>query len=183
MEHRALSDTELLLLLKGNDSEISKAYKYLYATTKGYLTLLIRKDKGHTSDHDDVFIEAFLETRKNVLRDTFMGRSSLTTYLLSIATRYWNRTVSKRKRSPIHVHISQFTQQLASSETDTDSDELVAQMIASLSEKHQSVIYRYYFLGHSHQQIANSLGYANADTVKAIKYRIINQLIQLYRTA
>lgn len=110
--------------------------------------------------------------------------SSLKTYLFAIAK---NKYMEGSRYRSKFLYEWDFTNDPAA---DEDLDELerkeddlnvVMKSIEEIGEKCKDILQHYYYLNQSMEEIAVSLNYKNADTVKNLKYKCLNRLRKLFK--
>lgn len=127
---------------------------------------------------DEVIQESSIAFAIKIQSNSFELTSKLSTYMYSIAR---NQFLKLIKRKGIHVDLS--SDEIGAIEENQEElmqkeklFELIERNLEHLGDKCKEILTAYYFLKKSMSDIADELGYANADTVKNMKARCFKTL-------
>ena len=174
-----LSDKDVVRRIKQNDrsvlGEIYHAYQrmiFKYVINHG----------GRTEDAEDIVNDTIIILWQNVNNNSFELSSKISTYLFAIAKNLW-RTESRKKRKMIELEDgtpeitveNKILENISYNETHYQLDIALQKLGAPCKE----ILLYYYFEERSMQNIAEIMGFANSDVVKAKKYQCKKQLEKL----
>ena len=177
-----MKDQELLNELKmGRES----AFKELYRAHYGMIRHLVTKNSGSEEDAGDVFQEGLLALHEAVRKPGFQLTASVKTFLYSICRNLW----LKRLRAKGRDRLVDFERPIQLPEVETEPDPTEQQLhilrrcLEQIGDACRAILERYYYLNLSMEEIAQQLGYSNADTVKTQKYKCLQRLKKLAEAA
>lgn len=136
------------------------------------MTKLVLKNSGTEDEAKDIYQDALIVFWQKVKNDNLVLTSKISTYLYSVCLNLWRKELDRKKR-------------LSNEEVDgnviIDIDrkeriEIVNKVIQELGDTCKKVLTLYYFDGLSMTDIADELGFANADTAKTKKYKCKKEL-------
>lgn len=169
-----MTDQELIEhIKKGNERAIDELYKKNYKM----MMRLVTKNSGTEEEAQDVFQDALIVFWQRVQRPDFQLTSKISTFLYSICQNLWRKELDRKSRLS---HESKD----GSVQIDFEQQErshLIKQCLQQLGETCRKVLYYYYFDELSMQDIAEKLGFANADTAKTKKYKCKKELDKLIK--
>jgi len=150
---------------------------------------MVCKNNGNEQDAQDIFQETLIAMCGYCKKQDFKLTSSLKTMLYSIARNCWLKQLEKNKRRPVTFLDSwEFVDVDAIlKEKDTEAEKkaerirIISKYLGMLEPKAEQIICLYYFEGKSMKEIAEILGFANADSVKAQKYKAIVHLREMMK--
>jgi RNA polymerase sigma factor (sigma-70 family) len=127
---------------------------------------------GSHQDAQDVFQESFVLLDRNLREGRFEGKSALSTYFVAIAKWHW---VGLRRRQGRYQELtaSAYEGSVDSPEAETIGSEqrsLLAAGLEQIGERCKSLL-QLYQLEYSMDEIADVMGYQNADVAKKEAYR------------
>ncbi len=151
------------------------AFKALYRDHFGMIRYLVVKNSGTEDDAADVFQEGLLALHDTVRKPGFKLSASLKTFLYSICRNIWLKKLRTRGRDKLIDFEKPIQLPEVESEPDPTERQLVIlhQCLAQIGEACKAILERYYYLDQSMEEIAQALGYSNADTVKTQKYKCL----------
>ena len=164
-----MTDNEIIEHIKAGDE---RSLDYLYQQHYKMMTKLVLKNSGTEDEAKDVYQDALIVFWQKVKNDNLVLTSKISTYLYSVCLNLWRKELDRKKR-------------LSNEEVDAnviiDFDqkeriEIVNKVIQELGGTCKKVLTLYYFDGLSMTDIANELGFANADTAKTKKYKCKKEL-------
>ncbi len=142
---------------------------------------LVNKGMASIEDAKDIYTDAILILRTNILKQKLRPNSNLRSYLLGICM---NLARSKhRERNKCGAKEAE-VRSLFYDDVKTDTGEEAEKMISLCKEaldvlepKGRRILELYYFKKYSMTEIANELGYASSDAAKTAKYRVYKRWI------
>lgn len=164
-----MKDNEIIEHIKAGDE---RSLDYLYQQHYKMMTKLVLKNSGTEDEAKDVYQDALIVFWQKVKNDNLVLTSKISTYLYSVCLNLWRKELDRKKR-------------LSNEEVDgnviIDVDrkeriEIVNKVIQELGDTCKKVLTLYYFDGLSMTDIADELGFANADTAKTKKYKCKKEL-------
>ncbi|MBX9852219.1 MAG: sigma-70 family RNA polymerase sigma factor [Cytophagaceae bacterium] len=164
-----MKDSEIIERIKRGDES---ALDFLYKKNYRMMVKMIMKNNGSEEEAKDVYQEALIVVWQKVLSEDFTLTSKLSTFLYSICQNLWRKELERKSR-------------LSNEESDEseifDIDkkeriEIINQCISDLGETCRKILTYYYFDKLSMNDIAEKLGFANADTAKTKKYKCKKEL-------
>jgi len=170
-----MNDQEILARLKqGDENTLDLLYKAHYRM----MIKLIIKNNGTEEEAKDIYQESLIVLWQKAQDDNFILTSKISTYLYSICLNLWRKELERKKRFTYDV-------QEGSHVMDMDRDErikIINKCIQKLGETCRDVLTYYYFDRLSMVEIAEKMGFANADTSKTKKYKCKKELDQLVKS-
>lgn len=173
MTHSAIVDS-----LKNDDN---KALHYIYVTHGDHcIKKIIGKRNCSREEAEDLFIEAVMVLRENVLKGTLKQLTNTPSYLYQVID---NKYLAKLKREKSKARkltdVEHFYYSDTSAEDDGEWNLALSQATkhawGQLSEKCRDIIYHFYVDSLRMKEIATLLGFANADVAKSTKARCYKQ--------
>lgn len=158
------------------------AFRMLYEEYWTMVKYFVTRNSGRESEAADIFQETLLVLFEKVREPQFRLSSSLKTYLYSIARNLWLKELRKKGKEAV-VDFEDI-EEVGSVEMEDSTDErtdLLGRCLKMLGDNCRDLIHRFYYLRHSMQVIANEMGYSNADTAKAQKYKCVQKLRELVK--
>lgn len=138
----------------------------------------------------DIFNEALLRLWKNIQNGKLSEQSltsSLTTYLNGIGVHIWQETKRLYKEIiPEDDEEVEKAQQAACTRVNTadpwaDKKEAIERAVDRMGKPCAPLLIAFYWKDLPHEQIATQLGYKDADSAKAQKYKCINKLKKIVK--
>ena len=160
----------LHLLRTGEETGLVMLFEDARPMAESYL----KRNSGTAEDAEELLQEAVVILWENVRRGTFEHEAKLTTYLMGVIKNLWARRLSARKReTPLSEQVD------PPSEDDSALDALirdeqvdsVRRAMERISEVCRKILLLFYWEERSMEEIAASMGLANADTAKSKKYQ------------
>ena len=164
-----MTDEEILQRIRKGDET---ALDYLYKEHYKMMLRLVTKNSGNEDEAQDVFQEALIVVWQKAHKEDFVLTAKLSTYIYSICQNLWRKELERKSK------LSNETIEGATSSNDEAQERIriVRECIASLGETCKKVLFYYYFDELSMQDIADKMGFANADTAKTKKYKCKKEL-------
>ena len=181
------SDARVIDLIKKGDEE---ALVILYEANRRPITSFVVRNSGTPQDSEDMLQEALVVLWERVRAGKFEYTAQLGTFIFATVKNMWLRQLARLRRE-------------APSELDPDTnpangvsplemmieDEqalLVREALDKLGEPCRKLLLLFYWEELSMVQIAEQLGFANAETAKSKKYQCkksLEKLLKEYREA
>jgi RNA polymerase sigma factor (sigma-70 family) len=165
-------DAKLLDLMRKGDEE---ALATLFSLNRKPITALVTRNQGTVEDAHDVLQEAVIVLWERVRQGKFEAHAKLSTFVFATARNIWLRQLARRRReTPADLQ-----EEAAPSSDPSPLDEMmesemaerVARAMSRLGEPCKTLLLLFYWEEASMEEIAERLGFANADTAKSKKYQ------------
>jgi RNA polymerase sigma factor (sigma-70 family) len=169
------ADAQLLDLLK---TDYRSAFRHLYQEHFRMVEYFIIKNSGNTPDAEDVFQETMLALFNKSRQTDFSLSCALKTYIYSVARNLWLKKLRDTKRE-FRITDYEKYENIEAEETQEGDDgrqEKVKKAMEQLGEGCRKILVLFYYQKMDMQQIAEQLGYTNADNAKNQKYKCLQQL-------
>ncbi|MCS7018480.1 MAG: sigma-70 family RNA polymerase sigma factor [Cytophagales bacterium] len=176
MKRTALLNEETFIkALRENDEAVmSRLYKLHFPMVLHLVVL----NNGTEDEAKDVYQEAFIVLYENVQRPDFQLRCSIKTFLYSVSRNHWLKRLQAKKIKTDLKDIEEFIPFVEDSVSIEREARLV--MVESamqrLGEPCRTILEDYYLHEMSMAEIAEKMGYTNADNAKTQKYKCFNRL-------
>ena len=171
-----MSDKDLEKLRYELKFHSEKSLEKIYLEHKeNCVNVLVRKQYTHQEKAEELFIDAILIFRENMLSGKIQQLSSLKSYLIGVCINLVksdiNKKVSQGKKVD-DVRLLLYNNNYNISESQDDKRlKLALDAFNTLSEKCKKIIVAFYVYKVSMKDIAQELGFANADVAKMTKSR------------
>ena len=165
-----MKDAEAIRRIEKGDES---ALDYLYRKNYKMIINLIVKNSGTEDEAKDIFQDALIVFWQKVIKKELVLSSKISTYLYSICLNLWRKELTKKQR------FSREEKDGIQKEIDTDSYErkkIIRNCINKMNATCRKVLMYYYFDNLTMQDIANKMGFSNADTAKTKKYKCKKEL-------
>lgn len=164
-----ISDEEILKKIqKGDQAMVDFLYKKNYRMVISY----IQKNSGTEEEAKDIFQESIVVFWQKAASGNLILTSKISTYIFSIAQNLWRKELDRKSRnSGEMIEISE--------ETNHDREEkikIIHDSLNKIGSTCKELLAYYYFEDRSMNDIAQIMGFANADTVKSKKYKCKQEL-------
>ncbi len=167
-----MKDKEVLERIGRGDES---ALDFLYTKYYKIALKIVLKNSGSEIEAQDIFQETVIVFWKKALSSDFVLTSKISTYLYSICNNLWLKELNRKKRTTSDENI-EIKDESKLSHDQIEQIKIIRECVASLSSVCQKVLSHYYFDGMSMKQVAEILGFANADTAKTKKYKCKKEL-------
>ena len=185
-----MSDDEIIIgLLEGGPAE-EKALRRIYRKNLPMVIAHISLNNGSKEEAEDVFHDILLTFRDQVHDGRFQGRSSISTYLMSMVRKTWYNRLRRKGYKEGYVAemkpLLEAEQESMPDETDPfQIDEQlkikVDQLLTKVDAKCQDVLRMRFWQKWPMEKIAERLGYKNAQIAKNKHFRCIEALRELLK--
>ncbi len=166
------NDSRILDLIRKGDEE---ALIMLYESNRRPVVSLVTQNNGSADDAEDVLQESLIVLWERIRAGRFEYKAKLSTFIYATAKNVWSQRLRRKGRE-------------AAGELDPDGEEdpapsplenliaseqaaLVSEALGKIGEQCRKLLLLFYWDGLSMEEIAVTLGFANADTAKAKKYQ------------
>ncbi len=171
---RKLADHTVLERIKqGDEKVLVYMYKEHYTMVKNF----VLKNSGDDTVVEDILQDTVIAVWRNVNKSDFLLQSKLSTYVMAVAKNLWFKELKKRSKFTLVDEHKQFETKTESENIDVNIDRsIIVKMVEELDETCKRLLSYFYFDGFNNKVIAEKLGFANANTVKAKKYQCFKKL-------
>ncbi|WP_342663937.1 sigma-70 family RNA polymerase sigma factor [Eisenibacter elegans] len=171
-----IKDAGLIERIKrGDETALDLVYQKNYRT----IVRMIMRNSGTEDEAKDIYQEAVIIFWQKALQSDFVLSSKISTYLYAICKNLWRKELERKSRLKDDAEAD--GEELIDFESE-ERQTIIHQCINSLGKTCKEVLTYYYFDGLSMQDIAEKLGFANADTAKTKKYKCKKQLYDLVKS-
>ena len=180
------SDARILDLIKKGDEE---ALVTLYEVNRRPITSFVVRNSGTSQDAEDMLQEALVVLWDRVRSGKYKHTAQLNTFIFGIVKNMWLRQLARLRREiPSEIDPDSPANGASALETLIDDERtiLVRDALDKLGEPCRKILLLFYWEELSMEQIAERLGFANAETAKSKKYQCkksLEKLLRAYREA
>ena len=147
----------------------------LYRSCRSMVTAYIRRNSGNIDDAEDLLQEALVVLWERVRAGKFELNARLETFIMATVKNIWLRRLARKRREvPGQLDAETIPDTRSSVLDDLIDDEqarAVRDALETLGDPCKSLLLLFYWEELPMDEIAKSLGFANADTVKSKKYQ------------
>lgn len=170
-----MKDSEILARIRQGDEG---ALDYLYKKNYKMMTKMVINNSGTEDEAKDVYQDALIVFWQKAVSGNLVLSSKISTFIYSICQNLWRKELERKSK-------------LSSEEKDSpeinDVDrreriEIINNSINNLGETCRKILTYYYFDNLSMSDIAEKMGFANADTAKTKKYKCKKELDELIKS-
>lgn len=182
-ERRDKEEVVLLDGLKsGNNQVVALLYQKNYPSVRNYIT----RNQGDEEDAEEIYQQAFVILYEKMQDPGFRLNASVGTFLYAVARNLWLASMKERRRfafkpdedlegdDPMDPAL---LQDVLAREKEFSAME---QSMEMLGEPCCSLLKLFYHQALSMEQIAEQMGYTNADNAKTQKYKCLRRLRRLF---
>jgi RNA polymerase sigma factor (sigma-70 family) len=162
----------LAMLRRGEEGGLVHLYRACQPAIRSY----VLRNSGTLDDADDVLQESVIVLWERIRSGTFEQTARLETFIMAVARNLWLRRLARKRREPAQDPSD--TGSLADpagSPVDLLMDEeqtaAIVDALNRLGEPCKTLLVLYYYEERSMREIADRMGFANADTAKSKKYQ------------
>jgi RNA polymerase sigma factor (sigma-70 family) len=174
-------------LLEALRHEEDKALGLVYKTHYPMVLHLILNNSGTEAEAKDVYQEAIMVLYENARDENFRLTCKIKTYLYSVSRRLWLKKLAEKGR--FVGKLDDFESYLGFEKDETDEmDEREVQFsvmqsaLKKLGEPCRTILEDFFVHELSMIQIAEKMGYTNADNAKNQKYKCLVRLKKIFFT-
>ncbi|MDO1450923.1 sigma-70 family RNA polymerase sigma factor [Rhodocytophaga aerolata] len=170
-----MKDSEILARIRQGDEG---ALDYLYKKNYKMMTKMVINNSGTEDEAKDIYQDALIVFWQKAVSGNLVLSSKISTFIYSICQNLWRKELERKSK-------------LSSEEKDSpeinDVDrreriEIINNSINNLGETCRKILTYYYFDNLSMSDIAEKMGFANADTAKTKKYKCKKELDELIKS-
>jgi RNA polymerase sigma factor (sigma-70 family) len=165
-----MDDREILEKIKKGDET---ALDFLYSKHYRVILKMIMRNSGTEEEAQDIFQDALIVFWEKVVNDKIVLTAKISTYLFSVSQNLWRKELDRKGKNSGELIIE------PADHFDPDRQEritIITQCINSLNESCRQILTFYYFDKMNMTEIADKMGFANADTAKTKKYKCKQEL-------
>jgi RNA polymerase sigma factor (sigma-70 family) len=157
----------------------------LYRSSEKLVHAYIAKNNGTSDDAEDMLQEAVVIVWERIRAGRYEHKAQLSTFVYSTVRNMWMRKLARARRQS---RVDDIGDTLPSDDL-SPLEELIhsekasrlAEALKQLGEQCRELLLLFYWEELSMEEIADRLGFANADTVKSKKYQCKKTLEQLMK--
>lgn len=169
-------ETAILALIRNSDED---ALVRLFQQNRRPVASFVLRNNGTHDDAEDMLQEALVILWERVRSGRFEQQSKLGTYILGIVKNLWLQRLAKKQReSPLVDNVSVDPPILQEIIDEEDAGELRKAM-HKIGEPCRTILLLFYGEDLSMEEIADKMGFANAQTAKSKKYQCKKLLRQV----
>ncbi|HWP82361.1 MAG TPA: sigma-70 family RNA polymerase sigma factor [Bacteroidota bacterium] len=176
------SDARVLNLVRQGDEE---GLVLLFEMNRRAVASLVRNHGGTADDADDILQEAVVIFWERVKAGTFEQKAKLSTFIYATARNLWLRRRAKSRREVAGDPDPEATEDPSHSALEDliESQEATAirHALEELGDPCKTLLLLYYWEEKSMSEIAEQMGFANAETAKSKKYQCKKALEEIVR--
>lgn len=166
------------LILKQIRSGDESALDFIYKKNYKMMTRLIINNNGTEEEAQDIYQEALIVFWQKARKEDFVLTSKISTYLYSVCLNLWRKELDRKAKLSNEVKETEDI----NNDDKKEREKIIQDAINSLGDTCRQVLMYYYFDNMSMQEIADKLGFANADTAKTKKYKCKKELDKLIKS-
>ena len=171
--HFLPTENVVLAMLERGDE---RGLVYLYKECRGAVHAHILRNNGSPDDAEDLLQEAIIILWERIRAGRYEHTAKMETFVVAVAKNIWLRRLSHKRREQVEDQ-PVLEQMPDEGRTPIDAlmeEEQTSHLAASmlkLGEPCRTILLLYYYEDQSMEEIARTIGFANADTVKSKKYQ------------
>jgi len=180
-----LSDEHLTAEIRAGGNRQEQAIKRLYEQCF-HIVREGRKKFGRLDEEDliSAYDNAVIAVRKQILNRVFRGDASLLTYLHRIFTNRCIDILRSRSSNPVQLmenvpDTTDESEDLLNRWADEEQVEKLKQKLLQLGKVCQQILMYSEYLGYNAVEIAQAIGFKNANSVNSKKYACLQKLREL----
>lgn len=176
-----ISDAEFFVAIENEDDKrIGQMYKMVFPPVLSF----ILKNNGDEHDAKDIYQEAFIIALRQIQSNKFLNKSSVKTYLYSIARNLWLKELKKRGIKLLQIHETEEVLVIENPMEDKIAyDKKIQAMeksLQDLGEPCTTILSDFYLNRLNMDQIKEKMGYTNTANAKNQKYKCLQRLKKVY---
>ena len=170
-----MKDQEVIERIKVGDES---AVDYLYKKHFKMMAKLVLRNNGTEEEAKDIYQDALIVFWQKVSKNELVLTSKISTYLYSICQNLWRKELDRKKR-----HSNEENEGKEFYDGDRkERIQIINNCIQALGDTCRQVLTFYYFDELSMTDIAEKMGFANADTAKTKKYKCKKELDKVVKS-
>ena len=171
-----MNDQEIIEQIKRGDES---AIDFLYKKNYRMMVKLILKNSGTEDEAKDIYQDALVVLWQKARNPEFVLSSKISTYLYSVCLNLWRKELERKSRHTSSEGMD-YGESMPLDEKERSS--IVQKCIGELGEACKQILIYYYYDRLSMAEIAEKMGFANADTAKTKKYKCKQELDKKIKT-
>lgn len=177
------TDSRILDAIRRGDE---KALALLYKANRRPITAYVTRNGGNDDDAEDMLQEALIVLWERVRAGRFEYAAKLSTFLYATVKNKWSRELARRRREQpsgesMDSHIADNPSALDDL-IESEEASAIGEALKRLGDPCKTLLKLYYWEELSMEEIANEMGFANAETAKSKKYQCKELLKKILRT-
>jgi RNA polymerase sigma factor (sigma-70 family) len=175
------SEADIIAGLRNGDSKVLEiTYKQHYPAILHFVI----QNNGTDQDAKDIYQEAILVLYEKLRQEHFLLTCQVQTFIYSVCRRLWLKKL--REKGKYTGKIEDFESFIPFEEEDLQNEETELKMgamqeaLAKIGEPCKTLLTDFYIEKLSMQEIAEKMGYTNADNAKNQKYKCLIRLKKLF---
>jgi RNA polymerase sigma factor (sigma-70 family) len=165
-----MNDQEILDKIKQGDDS---ALEFLYKKNYRMMVKLILKNSGTEEEAKDIYQDALIVLWQKARSEDFILTSKISTFLYSVCYNLWRKELERKAR---HTSSEGFDRGEEMPMDEQEKSTLIQKCIHELGDTCKQVLLYCYYDKLSMTEIAEKMGFANADTAKTKKYKCKQEL-------
>ncbi len=179
---KSLTEADLVEGIRQEDDAVmSKVYKMYYPVIEHFIVT----NGGLAEEAKDIYQEAFIVLYENLQQSTFELTCKIKTYLYSVSRRLWLKRFNFKVKYQAELKDSE--EYILVDEDNTIEKAVAEEMrfnimedaLNKLGEPCRTILIDFYINDFNMVQIAEKMGYTNADNAKTQKYKCLMRLKKL----
>ncbi|WP_338868252.1 sigma-70 family RNA polymerase sigma factor [Spirosoma sp. SC4-14] len=171
MKNRHPDDSTLLVNIQLRERV---AYEFLYRYIYPSIARYVQKNNGNRADAEDLFQETLLALVENVKQPGFQLRSSLKTYLFSIARNLWLKRL--RQQQPDLIDDFSPFESLTDTLPNDSREGLLTNWLSKVSPMCRLLLKALFYENQPIAQLMLRMGWKNKHTADNQKYKCVQQI-------
>jgi RNA polymerase sigma factor (sigma-70 family) len=164
-------DAKILDLMKKGEED---ALVMVYRQNKKAIFSFVMRNNGSEDDAEDVLQESVVILWERVQNGRFEHSAKLSTFLFAVAKNVWSRKRMRKQREPAtefdNDSFDSSEQSQLEMMIDSERSQTIARALQKLGDPCRTLLVLYYWEERTQNEIAVTMGFANAATVKSKKY-------------
>lgn len=164
-------ESRILHLIRKGDEE---GLVMVFEDTRSMAVAYVKRNNGTEADAEEILQEAVVILWEKVRSGSFEARSKLSTFVMGVIKNLWSRRLARRRReSPMSEEIDPPSTEESPLEglIREEQMETMRKAMSRITELCRTILLMFYWEEKSMEEIASSLGLANAETAKSKKYQ------------
>jgi len=165
-------DARILDMIRKGDEQ---ALLILYESNRKMVSSFIARNNGTHDDYEDMLQEALVILWERVRSGRFEYSSKLSTFLFGTVKNIWLRRLARAKREvPTDLQSNDQvdpTDSVLDTLIENEETLAVRKAMEKIGDQCRELLLLFYWEEYSMEQIAEKMGFANAETVKSKKYQ------------
>lgn len=169
-------------LIRGNNDTLGELYLECKPYCKAYFNKTFRLQEA---DFEDIYVEAILVLRKNIIREKVNSFNSIKSYVLTICINHYKKLKSDKSKAQNKYEEFKSLIYIDHSEERDDLKDVYINYaktaLNGLSKKCKEILTYYYIYDMSMAEISENLGFSSSDVAKTSKSRCYKKWIELFK--